>query len=178
MEAGDLQAISDQARPPFLVALAPEPPTNLVCPITKCLYEDPVMVVETGHTYERRAIEEHFLVNGSTNPLTSKQQTSGAWPRQVYDIPQASGTASTAWHETFAQTCRWHTALPYQLPLFISTGRLPGLQPLVLHMLDTLVMVATNHRGCCGCSRCSRCTSGRATTQFSGCKLLGYLGNV
>jgi hypothetical protein len=63
MEAGDLLAINHQA--------GPDPPANLVCPITRCLFEDPVIVVETGHTYERRAIEEHFLVNGSTNPLTN-----------------------------------------------------------------------------------------------------------
>jgi hypothetical protein len=69
MEAGDLLAINHQA--------GPDPPANLVCPITRCLFEDPVIVVETGHTYERRAIEEHFLVNGSTNPLTSRWS---CWP--------------------------------------------------------------------------------------------------
>jgi hypothetical protein len=84
METSDLQASTDQAGPPCLVA-QPDPPANLVCPITRCLFEDPVMVVETGHTYERRAIEEHFLVNGSTNPLTSKQ-------RSCRVRPQASGT--------------------------------------------------------------------------------------
>jgi hypothetical protein len=75
MEAADVKAITDQAEP--------APPANLVCPITRCLFEDPVIVVETGHTYERRAIEEHFLVNGSTNPLTSKQRRCLATPQAM-----------------------------------------------------------------------------------------------
>jgi hypothetical protein len=83
MEAGDLLAIKYQS--------GPDPPTNLVCPITRCLLEDPVLVVETGHTYERRAIEEHFLVNGSTNPLTSKEPS---W-LLTFAMPLAAGTCKT-----------------------------------------------------------------------------------
>ena len=46
-------------------------PEELVCPITRTVFRDPVMVVESGHTYERSAILEHFRRNGAKDPLTN-----------------------------------------------------------------------------------------------------------
>ena len=43
--------------------------TELICPITHCMFRDPV-VVDSGHTFDRRAILSHFKVNGAKNPLT------------------------------------------------------------------------------------------------------------
>jgi len=43
--------------------------TELICPITHCKFRDPV-VVDSGHTFDRRAILSHFKVNGAKNPLT------------------------------------------------------------------------------------------------------------
>ena len=45
-------------------------PDVLLCPITRVMFRDPVMVVESGHTYERSAILSHFERNGPKAPLT------------------------------------------------------------------------------------------------------------
>ena len=39
-------------------------PEALMCPITRAVYRDPVMVFDSGHTYERSAILAHFERNG------------------------------------------------------------------------------------------------------------------
>ena len=39
-------------------------PEVLLCPITRVMFRDPVMVVDSGHTYERSAILTHFERNG------------------------------------------------------------------------------------------------------------------
>ena len=46
-------------------------PDVLVCPITRTVFRDPVVVVVSGHTYERSAILEHFRRNGARDPLTN-----------------------------------------------------------------------------------------------------------
>ena len=45
-------------------------PEELICPITRNMFRDPVMVVGSGHTYERSAILSHFEHNGAKDPLT------------------------------------------------------------------------------------------------------------
>ena len=45
-------------------------PEELICPITRNMFRDPVMVVDSGHTYERSAILSHFEHNGAKDPLT------------------------------------------------------------------------------------------------------------
>ena len=37
-----------------------EEPDHLLCPITRVMFRDPVFLVESGHTYEREAIEHHL----------------------------------------------------------------------------------------------------------------------
>ena len=37
-----------------------EEPDHLLCPIMREMFRDPVMLVESGHTYEREAIERHL----------------------------------------------------------------------------------------------------------------------
>jgi leucine-rich repeat protein SHOC2 len=46
-------------------------PDVLMCPITRTVFRDPVIVVVSGHTYERSAILEHFRRNGARDPLTN-----------------------------------------------------------------------------------------------------------
>ena len=46
-------------------------PEVLMCPITRAVFRDPVMVVDSGHTYERSAILEHFERNGAKDPFTN-----------------------------------------------------------------------------------------------------------
>ena len=49
---------------------APAPPGNLVCPISFNMFRDPVMVVESGHTYDRNEITQHFAHN-NRDPKTN-----------------------------------------------------------------------------------------------------------
>ena len=51
-------------------------PEELLCPITRTVFRDPVMVVESGHTYERSAILAHFERNGARDPLTRRALSS------------------------------------------------------------------------------------------------------
>ena len=47
-------------------------PEHLICPISRIMFRDPVVVVESGHTYERESILAHFDRNGPKEPLTGK----------------------------------------------------------------------------------------------------------
>ena len=51
-------------------------PEVLMCPITRAVFRDPVMVVDSGHTYERNDILEHFRRNGAKDPLTRRALSS------------------------------------------------------------------------------------------------------
>lgn len=51
-------------------------PKELCDPITEDLYDDPVLLVESGQTYSRRSIEEWFQKGHHTCPLTGKELNS------------------------------------------------------------------------------------------------------
>ena len=51
-------------------------PDVLVCPITRTMFRDPVIAVDSGHTYERSAILAHFGRNGAKDPLTRRALSS------------------------------------------------------------------------------------------------------
>ena len=51
-------------------------PEELLCPITRAVFRDPVVVVDSGHTYERSAILSHFGRNGARDPLTRRALSS------------------------------------------------------------------------------------------------------
>ena len=51
-------------------------PEELLCPITRAVFRDPVVVVDSGHTYERSAILSHFERNGARDPLTRRALSS------------------------------------------------------------------------------------------------------
>ena len=51
-------------------------PEELLCPITRTVFRDPVMVCDSGHTYERSAILSHFGRNGAKDPLTRRALSS------------------------------------------------------------------------------------------------------
>ena len=46
-------------------------PEELMCPITRTMFRDPVMVFESGHTYERDKVLSHFRRNGARDPYTN-----------------------------------------------------------------------------------------------------------
>jgi len=48
------------------------PETFLVCPLTKEIMEDPVLLVDSGHTFERSAIEKWIKEGNNCCPVTGK----------------------------------------------------------------------------------------------------------
>ncbi|KAK8980025.1 hypothetical protein V6N11_061245 [Hibiscus sabdariffa] len=59
------------------------PPKDFVCPITSHLFDDPV-TLETGQTYERRAIQEWLDRGNSTCPITRQSLHSTQLPKVNY----------------------------------------------------------------------------------------------
>ncbi|XVE98142.1 hypothetical protein REPUB_Repub03eG0079900 [Reevesia pubescens] len=59
------------------------PPKDFVCPITSHLFDDPV-TLETGQTYERRAIQEWLDRGNSTCPITRQNLHSTELPKTNY----------------------------------------------------------------------------------------------
>ena len=68
--AGDASLSVIFKRPASVSGPAPAPPGNLVCPISFNMFRDPVMVVESGHTYDRNEITQHFAHN-NRDPKTN-----------------------------------------------------------------------------------------------------------
>jgi len=54
---------------------AEEPPSELVCPITRAVMKDPVAIVgdSQGHGYERSSIERWFADGRNTVPMTNQE---------------------------------------------------------------------------------------------------------
>nr|KYP61633.1 U-box domain-containing protein 15 [Cajanus cajan] len=59
------------------------PPKDFVCPITSHIFDDPV-TLETGQTYERKAIEEWFNRGNSTCPITRQNLQNTQLPKTNY----------------------------------------------------------------------------------------------
>ena len=51
-------------------------PEELLCPITRSMFRDPVVLFDSGHTYERSAVLAHFRRNGAKDPLTRRALSS------------------------------------------------------------------------------------------------------
>ncbi|KAA8534947.1 hypothetical protein F0562_029950 [Nyssa sinensis] len=59
------------------------PPKDFVCPITSHIFDDPV-TLETGQTYERKAIQEWLERGNSTCPITRQKLHSTQLPKTNY----------------------------------------------------------------------------------------------
>ncbi|RZB95108.1 putative E3 ubiquitin-protein ligase LIN-1 [Glycine soja] len=59
------------------------PPKDFVCPITSHIFDDPV-TLETGQTYERKAIEEWFNRGNITCPITRQKLQNTQLPKTNY----------------------------------------------------------------------------------------------
>ena len=68
-------------------------PEELMCPITRVLFRDPALVVESGQTYERKAIRSHFRQARASAPRGRPRTV------QAHDEP---------WHTVHS----WEPALP------------------------------------------------------------------
>lgn len=59
------------------------PPKDFICPITSHIFDDPV-TLETGQTYERKAIQEWIDRGNSTCPITRQKLHSTQLPKTNY----------------------------------------------------------------------------------------------
>ncbi|XP_071713381.1 putative E3 ubiquitin-protein ligase LIN-1 [Rutidosis leptorrhynchoides] len=59
------------------------PPKDFVCPITSHVFNDPV-TLETGQTYERKAIEEWIKRGNTTCPITRQPLSANSLPKTNY----------------------------------------------------------------------------------------------
>lgn len=74
------------------------PPKDFVCPITGQLFNDPV-TLETGQTFERRAIEEWLRRGNTTCPITRQLLSSTSLPQTNYVLKRLI----TSWVEQNAE---------------------------------------------------------------------------
>lgn len=72
------------------------PPKDFVCPITGQLFSDPV-TLETGQTYERRAIQEWLKRGNTTCPITRQPLSAGTLPKTNYVLKRLI----TSWKEQY-----------------------------------------------------------------------------
>ncbi|MED6150211.1 hypothetical protein PIB30_070194 [Stylosanthes scabra] len=63
------------------------PPEDFVCPLTSNLFDDPV-TLETGHTFERHAIEEWLKRGNLTCPITRKKLRKTRIPKTNHVLKQ------------------------------------------------------------------------------------------
>ncbi|OMO97147.1 hypothetical protein COLO4_14846 [Corchorus olitorius] len=81
---------------PLSEKLTPQsrPPKDFVCPITGQIFNDPV-TLETGQTYERKAIEEWLNRGNTTCPITRQPLCSNSLPKTNYVLKRLI----TSWKE-------------------------------------------------------------------------------
>lgn len=91
--------------------VAEVPPPELVCPITGCVFRDPV-TLPSGHTYERAAIVEWFARGGTTCPLTRQAVD----PAQLAPNPRAKMAASVYWPRASPGLSKLESSLEEQAP--------------------------------------------------------------
>lgn len=82
-----------------------EPPSEYVCPITHEVMYDPVLLVDTGHTYERWAITKWFRKGKRTCPKSGRRVNR---PQLVTNWNLKSLIASWAEAHGAPLTCREH----------------------------------------------------------------------
>ncbi|KAI3757273.1 hypothetical protein L6452_04807 [Arctium lappa] len=73
------------------------PPKDFVCPITSHVFSDPV-TLETGQTYERKAIEEWMKRGNTTCPITRQSLSANELPKTNYVLKRLI----TSWKEQHA----------------------------------------------------------------------------
>ncbi|PON93899.1 E3 ubiquitin ligase [Trema orientale] len=96
----------------------PRPPKDFVCPITGQIFCDPV-TLETGQTYERKAIQEWLKRGNTTCPITRQPLSAStlpktnyvlkrlitSWKEQLHDLPQEFQYSETL-RDPFAHSTR------------------------------------------------------------------------
>lgn len=77
------------------------PPKDFVCPITGQIFNDPV-TLETGQTYERKAIQEWMSRGNTTCPITRQPLSAASLPKTNYVLKRLI-TSWTDQHPELAQ---------------------------------------------------------------------------
>ncbi|KAJ7973831.1 RING-type E3 ubiquitin transferase [Quillaja saponaria] len=85
------------------------PPKDFICPITTNLFDDPV-TLETGQTYERKAIQEWFNTGNSTCPITRQRLHSTQLPKTNYVLKRLIAS----WQEQNPDIVPFQSENPYQ----------------------------------------------------------------
>ncbi|KAF9614590.1 hypothetical protein IFM89_019373 [Coptis chinensis] len=83
------------------------PPKDFVCPITSNLFVDPV-TLETGQTYERKAIQEWLERGNSTCPITRQKLQNTQLPKTNYVLKRLIAT----WREQIPASTQILTEKP------------------------------------------------------------------
>lgn len=78
-----IHLMKDTGNPPGGTKHGLTPPKDFVCPITSQIFDDPV-TLETGQTYERKAIQEWLERGNSTCPITRQKLQSAHLPSTNY----------------------------------------------------------------------------------------------
>ena len=71
-------------------------PEELLCPITRTVFRDPVVVVDSGHTYERSAILSHFRAQRGQGPAHASRPEQHEGDDELGDAKRGSGLAGQA----------------------------------------------------------------------------------
>ena len=135
----DLTADDHDSEPAAQRRMLQEEPDHLLCPITREMFRDPVMVMESGHTYERKAIEQH-LQNDCTDPVTryrigvvpvtnriarnavqawldeNPSVTPDGWTTREMPPPQPRGATTSTRRPAPAPTRRPYAPMVYHMP--------------------------------------------------------------
>ncbi|KAA8537516.1 hypothetical protein F0562_027124 [Nyssa sinensis] len=102
---------------PLSEKLRSRPPKDFVCPITSQIFCDPV-TLETGQTYERKAIHEWMKRGNTTCPITRQPLSATALPKTNYVLKRVI----TSWREqhpdlaqefSYAETPRSSFSTPF-----------------------------------------------------------------
>lgn len=97
LQAIEAMELSSQSQQPAAAAAAQPSaaaavvPPDLLCPITYQLLEDPVMLVDSGQTYERAAIEEWLSRGNTKDPVSGKHNV-------IYHLYNTLITHDSSWH--------------------------------------------------------------------------------
>ncbi|XP_047958972.1 putative E3 ubiquitin-protein ligase LIN-1 [Salvia hispanica] len=82
------------------------PPKDFVCPITGQIFNDPV-TLETGQTYERKAIQEWMSRGNTTCPITRQPLSAASLPKTNYVLKRLI----TSWKDQHPELAREFSSL-------------------------------------------------------------------
>ena len=86
-----LRSASARGDPPDAPNPNPEPePELLMCPITRAVFRDPVIAVDSGHTYERSAISGALRAQWSQGPAHASQVEQHEGDDELVDAKRGS----------------------------------------------------------------------------------------